>query len=120
MRPYSRDLRERVLADRLTGRSFAELGRKYSVSAEWVRQFIRRYELTGEIDARPPRVKKPPFHRRHEAQLRRAVADNPGHTLESLRDALGLDVGLTTLWNALTALKISFKKNSRTGRARPS
>lgn len=116
MRPYSRDLRDRVLADRLAGQSFAQLGRKYSVSAEWVRQFIRRYERTGEIDARPPRVKKRPFRHRHEAAIRQAVADHPGHTLESLRDALGLDVGLTTLWNALKALKISFKKNARAGR----
>jgi len=119
MKAYSRDLRDRVLADYYAGQTFAQLGRKYSVSAEWVRQFIRRYEQTGEIDARPPRIKKPPFHQRHEADLRHAVADNPNHTLESLRDALGLDVGITTLWNALKALKISFKKNSRAGRTKP-
>ena len=119
MKAYSRDLRERVLADYLAGQTFAQLGRKFSVSAEWVRQFIRRYERTGEIDARPPRIKKRPFHKRHEAELRQAVADNPSHTLESLRDSLGLDVSITTLWNALNALKISFKKNARAGRTEP-
>lgn len=119
MRAYSRDLRDRVLADYHAGQSFAQLGRKYSVSAEWVRQFIRRFEHTGEIDARPPRIRKRPFHKRHEAEIRQSVADNPSHTLESLRDALGLDVSITTLWNALKALKISFKKNARTGRTRP-
>jgi transposase len=113
-------LRERVLADYRAGQSFAELGRKYSVSAEWVRQFIRRHEHTGEIDARPPRIKKRPFHQRHEAELRQAVADDPGQTLEALRDTLGLDVSITTLWNALKALKISFKKNARARRTKPS
>ena len=54
MKPFSLDLRQRVLADHEAGLSFAELGRKYSTSAEWVRQFIRRYQATGEVAARPP------------------------------------------------------------------
>ena len=116
MRAFSLDLRPRVLADYQAGLSFAELGRKYSTSAEWVRQFIRRYQATGEIAARPPRIKKLPFHRRHEAELRAAVAEQSDLTLEGLRAKLGIDVSIGTLWNALRALKISFKKNARGGR----
>ena len=110
MKPFSLDLRQRVLADYQAGLTFAELGRKYTTSAEWVRQFIRRYEATGEVAARPPRIKKLPFHRRYEADLRAAVAAQPDLTLEGLRAKLGLDVSIGTLWNALRALKISFKK----------
>ena len=117
MKAFSLDLRQRVLADYQAGLSFAELGRKYTTSAEWVRQFIRRYEATGEIAARPPRIKKLPFHQRHEAELREALAAKPDLTLEGLRAKLGLDVSIGTLWNALRALKISFKKNARGGRA---
>lgn len=110
MRAFSLDLRERVLADYQRGLSFAELGRKYSTSAEWVRQFIRRHQATGEIAARPPIPQRLPFHRRHETALRAALADTPDLTLEALRTKLGLEVSLGTLWNALTALKITFKK----------
>jgi transposase len=117
MKAFSLDLRQRVLADYQAGLSFAQLGRKYTTSAEWVRQFIRRYQATGELAPRPPRIKKPPFHRRHEAQLRAAVAEQPDLTLEGLRAKLGLDVSIGTLWNALRALKISFKKNARRSRA---
>ena len=117
MKPFSLDLRQRVLADYQAGLSFAELGRKYTTSAEWVRQFIRRFEATGEVAARPPRIKKLPFHRRHEADLRAALAAQSDLTLEGLRTKLGLDVSIGTLWNALRALKISFKKNARGGRA---
>jgi transposase len=77
MRAFSLDLRTRVLADFQAGLTFAELGRKYSTSAEWVRQFIRRFEATGEVDARPPRNRRVPFHRRYETELRAAVADQP-------------------------------------------
>lgn len=122
--PLSVDLRRRVLADYQTGQTFAALGRKYTVSAEWVRQFIRRYEATGEVAARPPRIKKPPFHRRHETAIREAVAANPSLTLERLRATLNVDVSLGTLHAALQALKMSFKKRrwsppSRTARTSP-
>jgi len=122
--PLSVDLRRRVLADFQAGQTFADLGRKYSVSAEWVRQFIRRYQATGELAARPPLIRKPPFHRRHETAIRTAVAANPSLTLERLRTTLGVDVSLATLHAALRALKISFKKRrwsppSKPGRTSP-
>ena len=68
MRAFSLDLRTRVLADYQLGLSFAELGRKYTASAEWVRQFLQRYVTTGEIAARPPLNRRVPFHRRHESE----------------------------------------------------
>jgi transposase len=110
MRAFSIDLRARVLLDFQAGLTFAELGRKYSTSAEWVRQFIRRYQSTGEIAARPPVNKRVPFYRRYETQLRLAVAEDPSLTLEALRIKLNVDCDLSTLWSALRALKISFKK----------
>jgi len=115
MRAYSLDLRVRVFADYDAGRTFAQLARKYSVSAEWVRQIVRRRERTGEVAARRPVPKRAPFRATHEAALRRAVADAPDLTLAALRDRLRVDVSLATLHNALVALKLTLKK-SRSGR----
>jgi transposase len=112
-RPLSLDLRRRVLADFPSGLHFAELGRKYSVSAKWVRRFIRRYQATGEVAARPQVIKKQPFHRRYEAAIRAAVDANPSLTLVGPRYALGLECSIATLHGALHALKISFKENAR-------
>jgi transposase len=119
------DLRTRILADRQAGMSFAELARHYRVSAEGVRKFIRRFEATGEIAPRPTTNHRLPLHRRCEAELRAAVAANPNHTLASLRKHLDLKCDLSTLWDALQALKISFKKKrssrpSSRGRTSPS
>ena len=113
MKAYSIDLRERVLADFQGGMKFADLGRKYSVSAEWVRQFIRRYQASGEVAARPPLTKKVPFYRRHERALRATLAEQPDLTLEGLRAKLGLDVSIGTLHQALVNLKLSFKKKRK-------
>src|SRR5436190_18195018 len=101
---FSMDLRERVLADCQVGMSYAAIGRRYTVSAEWVRRFAKRFTETGEVSPRSHSPKAVPFHRRHEAVLRAAVADTPDRTLAGLRRHLGLEVSLGTLWHALHAL----------------
>jgi transposase len=107
---YSLDLRQRVLTDCQAGLTYAAVARKYSVSAEWVRTFFKRFSETGEVAPRPPVNRRHPFHVRHEAELRAAVTEKSDRTLEELRDHLGVEVSLGTLWTALRALKISFKK----------
>ena len=113
---FSLDLRRRVLADCQGGLTYAAIARKYTVSAEWVRIFYNRFQETGEVAPRSHATKRQPFHVRHEAVLRAAVAEKPDRTLEELRQHLGGDVSIGTLWHALRALKISFKKNTRGGR----
>ena len=105
--PISLDLRKRVLADFRAGPAFAQLGRTYSVGAEWSRRFIGRFQAAGGIAARPPLGKKLPFHRRRETGIRAAVAGQPDPTLEIPRARLGVEVGLATLHAALRAPGIS-------------
>ena len=66
-----------MFADYDAGLTFARLARKYSVSAEWVRQIVRRRERTGEVAARRPVPERAPFRATHEAALRQAVAEAP-------------------------------------------
>jgi transposase len=114
MAAFSLDLRRRVLADCQGGMTYAAVARKYTVSAEWVRIFFKRYRETGEVAARSHATRRQPFHVRHEATLRAAVAEKPDRTLEELRKHLGVEVSIGTLWTALHTLKISFKKSHST------
>src|SRR4051794_22370616 len=100
MAAFSMDLRRRALADCQAGLPFAAVARKYTVSAEWVRLFYRRFEQTGEVAPRSHATKRRPSHARHEAALRAAVAEVPDRTLEGLRAHLGLGVSVGTLWAA--------------------
>ena len=111
MSAFSLDLRQRVLADCQAGGTYAAIARKYTVSAEWVRTFYQRFRETGEVAARSHATKRRPYHARHEAELRAAVADKPDRTLEQLRRHLGGHVSIGTLWKAPRALKISFKES---------
>ena len=63
--------------------------RRWHVTAEWVRRFIRKYEATGEIEARSSRNRRVALPVRMAAEIRAAVADQPDLTREQLRQRLG-------------------------------
>lgn len=110
MKAYSMDLRVRVLADCDCGLPPKDAADKYSVSPAWVRRLLQRRRETGETSPRPQRHGPVPLHQTHGPALRQAVADQPDATMAELRDRLGLDVALSTLWRALDALGLTFKK----------
>jgi len=122
MKPYSMDLRLRVLADCDAGMGTEEVATKFSVSASWVRRLLQRRREDGEIAPRPQRHGPEPswLADGYADDLHAAFAATPDATLEEVKDRLGLTVALSTLWRACAALGLSFKKKlhgppSRTG-----
>ena len=110
MKPYSMDLRVRVLADCDAGMATPAVAAKYTVSPAWVRRLKQRRRETGETAPRPQRHGPVPLSQTHGDALRRAVADRPDATLEEIRAGLGLPVAVSTVWEALDRLGLSFKK----------
>jgi transposase len=110
--PYSSDLRQRVLADCDGGMPTLEVARKYTVSPAWVRRLKQRRRQTGETAPRPQRHGPVPLSQTHAPHIRQAVADQPDATLAELRQTLGLNVALATLWAAIAALGLRLKKKS--------
>jgi len=110
MKAYSMDLRVRVLADCDLGMAPKEAATKYRVSPAWVRRLLQRRRETGETAPRQQRRGPVPLHQTHAEALRQAVAGQPDATMAELRARLGLQVALSTLWRALDALGLTFKK----------
>jgi transposase len=112
MQPYSMDLRQRVLADCNAGMRTKEVAAKFSVSPAWVRRLKQRHRETGEVAPRPQRHGPLPSWQTqpYADALRAAFADTPDATLEEVKDRLGLVVAISTLWRAVAALGLSFKK----------
>ena len=113
MTAFSMDIRTRVRQDYQAGARFAALARRSPVTAEWVRRFIRKYEATGEIEARSSRNRRVALPVRMGAEIRATVADQPDLTREQLRQRLGVDGTLARLSPSLPALTIAFKKKRR-------
>ena len=112
MRAYSMDLRERVLADCDAGLGTQAAAEKYSVSPAWVRRLKQRRRETGGFSPRPRGPNRRTKLGGHRDTLRRLVAEQPDATLAELQARLPVRVSLCTLWGALHALKLRFKKRS--------
>ena len=110
MKPYSVDLRERVLKDCDAGMGTLAVAVKYKVSPAWVRRLKQRRRETGQIAARQPRPRQPVKLVQYVEKLSPLVREKPDATLEELRAQLGGNVSTTTLWRALRALQLTFKK----------
>jgi transposase len=116
MKPYSMDLRERVLADCDAGMGTEDVAAKFSVSAAWVRRLKQCRRQTGETAPREQRHGPLSSWQTlgYADPLRQAIAETPDATLEELKDRLGLTVVLSTLCRACAALGLSFKKKEST------
>lgn len=119
MKPYSVDLRERVLAACDEGMGTAEAAEAFAVSPSWVRKLKQQRRETGSIE---PRVAAPgprPTLDPHADRLRELVRDQPDRSAAEYRDRLGVAAAPVTVWRALRRLGLTHKKSPPGGRAGP-
>jgi len=110
VKPYSMDIRSRVLEDTDGGMTTREVALKYRVSESWVRRLKQRRREHGEIAPRPSRNRVQPKWLPYSKRIEELVAAQPDITLRELRDALGQDISIQTLSRALGQLQLTFKK----------
>jgi transposase len=110
MRAYSMDLRVRVMADVDQGLTTKAAAEKYRVSRDWVRKLKRFRRQTGSFAAREQRVSHATKLDQELPRLQQLVLERPDATLKELREALGVQVAIGTVWRALKRLQITFKK----------
>jgi len=121
MKPYSMDLRQRVLADCDADLSTSAVADKYQVSPAWVRRLKQRRRETGAIRPRHGRPGPKPALAEHGDRLAEMIRTRPDLSAAEYRDLLGIGVAAVTVWRALRRLGLTFKKSAagqRTGSAR--
>jgi transposase len=119
-RPYSLDLRERVVAAVAAGQTCRSVASTFSVSVASVVKWSQRMRVTGTVAAG-----KVGGHRRYILEperdwLLRRVEEDANLTLQGVRAELaerGTVVSCDTLWRFLRREGISFKKNRARQRA---
>lgn len=117
MKPYSQDLRERVVRDIDRGAcSQSAAARKYSVSLSFVQKLIRRVRETGSAAAKPATGGVKRRLATAERVLRAEVKRKPDVTLSALCARVEADLGLwsdaSMMSRELTRLGITLKKRS--------
>lgn len=114
-RPYSNDLRERVVDAVQAGASCRAVGARFGVAVSTVVKWSQRYRQTGSIA--PGKVGG---HRRPVLEPQRAfiverIKQEPHLTLHGLKDELaarGVAVSHNTVWQFLRREGLRFKKNA--------
>jgi transposase len=122
-RPYSLDLRERVVAAVEKGLSRRQAAAQFGVGVSTVITWVQRLRTTGSIAPGQMGGHKPKaIAGEHRAWLLRRAKERD-FTLRGLVAELaerGLKVDYRSVWNFVHAEKLSFKKNRGRQRARPS
>lgn len=112
-RPYSNDLRERVVAAVQSGQSCREVAARFGVSVASVVRWSQRYRETGsvapgKIGGHRRRVLEP-----HRDFIVERIRQTPHLTLHRLKDELasrGVIVSHNAVWQFLRREGLSFKK----------
>jgi len=120
-RPYSRDLRERVVRAVESGVSRRKAAAVFGVRIATVIEWMRVWRDSGQLEAKPMGGDHNSRLKQERAWLLERVAAAPDLTLEEIRAELagrGKPVGYGTVWRFFAAEGISFKKNRARQRAR--
>jgi transposase len=120
-RPYSGDLRERVVGAVEGGLSCRRAAAVYSVGIATVIAWVKVWRESGRLAAKPMGGDHSSRLRGERDWLLQRVEEAPDLTLEELRAELaarGRRVGYGTVWRFFAAEGISFKKNRARQRAR--
>lgn len=118
-KPYSDDLRARVIGDVVTGASRREAAEHYGISPSVVVIWAQRFEETGSVAAKPSGGSTSPLEA-HAEFLLALVAEQPDLTLDEIVAAMGkrrIAGSRSAVWRFFDRRDISVKKNSVRGGA---
>ena len=117
MKPYSLDLRERIIADRQQGTSIRKLAKQYKVSRGMVWNLIKLKRDTGKINPKPATGGKQSQLAAQETKIAEMTQKYPDYTLEEYceywDEQTGVRVSASTMCRKLQQLRLTIKKNSQ-------
>jgi transposase len=119
-KPYSGDLRARVIEEIATGASRREAAERYGISASVVVIWAQRFEKTGSVAAKPSGGSTSPLED-HAEFLLALIAERSDLTLDEVVLAMEkrrIAGSRSAVWRFFDRRNISFKKNFIRGRAK--
>ena len=117
-KPYSLDLRERIVGHIAAGHSARSAGRLFGVSAATAVRLAAAYRRSGSVAPKPQGRAAGTVGKLlpHRDFLVRAVRANPDMTLHelaaALKEATGVEVHISSIQRALVRAGLSYKKRA--------
>ena len=119
-RPYSNDLRERVVAALVAGESCRPVAKRFGVAVSTVVKWHQRYRVTGSVAPGKVGGHRRPLLAAHRDFIVERIEQTPHLTLHGLKDELaarGVKVSHNAVWLFLRREGLRFKKNAVRSRA---
>src|SRR4051794_36065016 len=108
MKPYSKDLRLRVLAAVDAGKPRKEVAKTFSVSVPTIKRWLKRRRETGDVKPKPIPGRPPRKGTMLQRWLPKPLEENHDLTLEEHREAFeeefGQTVSTSTIGRAIAGL----------------
>jgi transposase len=108
------EMRVRIYRARMSGETTTEVADRFEVSPAFVRRLMQRHRETKSLAPLKGKRGPKPKLDGHRDRLRKYVSDHPDHTPAEVAAALRLKVSALTVWRALRALGLTFKKSRST------
>src|SRR5258707_15684371 len=113
-KPYSIDLRGRVIEDVATGASRREAAERFGLSLSVVVIWVQRFEETGSVAAKPSGGSTSPLER-HAEFLLRLLSERPDMTLDEIVAAMRkrrIAGSRSAVWRFFSPRQIIFQKKT--------
>jgi len=120
-KPYSQDLRERVVRAVEAGGSCREAAATFEVSPSSAIRWVARWRQTGSAATKPMGGKRSPLDA-HKQWLEELIAAEADLTLEEIRSRLrqrGIKVSASSVWRFCDRHDLTFKKKPARRRTGP-
>lgn len=115
MKPYSQDLRERVIAALEAGKTQAEVAAQFGIHKSTLEKWWYRWQATGSCAALPPAQGPQRTLQAAESFIRAEVKKRPDATLAELceraKEAKGVQASPSMMCRELKLLKLPRKKS---------
>ncbi|WP_205371487.1 IS630 family transposase [Thermoleptolyngbya sp. PKUAC-SCTB121] len=118
MRPYSLDLRQKIIDVYIEGNtSQRQIAQQFRVAYSFVRKLIKQYRETGEIAPKRRTEQTPTKLSNEQLEILKTIAEsNHDATLAELCDLLeqrvGVRIGVSTMFRMLEKLNLTLKKKT--------
>jgi transposase len=113
-KPYSIDLRSRVISKHNEGKTASEIADALDVKKTFVYDMLALFKETGSIVPKPASGgREPTLDEERLLQIEALVIETPDITLQEIKDTLGLTISISVICDALNKkLNLRLKKNS--------
>lgn len=113
MKAYSKDLRDRVISAYNKNMPISKLVEMFSICRATANDWIKRYETTGDYSSKQGTVGQPNYKFNDKARLLEFIRANPDADGIAIRDGIAPDLAMSTFYDTLKRMEITFKKKSR-------